>query len=564
MIIKKQTISFFILFCFGLLIKTVNAQNLNNLVETLATSLQTVEAAKQEYSQSLKLLENNYVNYSLTAIDAKGNTEEVIYNFSFGDIDINTVRSVTKKDVIIVQLLINSKQKLIKEVSNNGDKISYTDNLAFFAKNIDNARDLVDAIKNIIPTNETLEKNKLALTSYQDHINWLEKNVQDVDNVKTQIIQKIEGSTKNDGHIKLSTTINSKSKTKAIDAEFNLATLNPNSLMYKISGEEFFIQASNRRNIKAIKVFQDGVQQSYTNVIYFYCNSIENAKDLYKVLSQSIPLAEKALEASKPSINTTANAVSYLNKVIANISSNETSYTQSIEGDCVSKIIVKETNPKGSTDNLYTFNFSDINTDNIDYDSSKTQLFLEINTRKKAKFIRHLKNDELQNYTDSFKIYFENIEDALTAKEALQTITRNCEDYQGTPNVTSVSSGLEALKKEITIVKIGDDNFDQTFEIVSTNPYTVKLTEVFSNLKKSVEGIFEFGLADINPKNISIATAGKSTLVELNTNHLEKIIKTYEDGNIKSYSYKLAIQATDIENARNIAALLKQTIEQLK
>ncbi|KJD36468.1 hypothetical protein PW52_04755 [Tamlana sedimentorum] len=146
----------------------------------------------------------------------------------------------------------------------------------------------------------------------------------------------------------------------------------------------------------------------------------------------------------------------------------------------------------------------------------------------------------------------------------MQTITKNCEDYQGTPNVTSVSSGLEALNKEITIVKIGDDNFDQTFEIVSTNPYTVKLTEVFSNLKKSVEGIFEFGLADINPKNISIATAGKSALVELNTNHLEKIIKTYEDGNIKSYSYKLAIQATDIENARNIAALLKQTIEQLK
>ncbi|KJD33848.1 hypothetical protein PK35_03635 [Tamlana nanhaiensis] len=563
MINKKQYISFFTL-CFYLFVHTINAQSLSSLVETVASSLQTVEAAKLEYSQSLKLQENNYVNYTLNALDAKGNTNEVVYNFSFADVDVNTVRSLTKKDVIIVQLLINSKQKLIKEISNNGDKISYTDNIAFFAKNIDNARDLVDAIKKIIPTNETLEKNKLALHSYQDHVNWLEKNVQDVDNIKTQIIQKIEGSTKNDGHIKLSATINSKSKTKTIDAEFNLATLNPNSLMYKISGEEFYIQVSNRRNIKAIKVFEDGVQQSYTNIIYFYCSSIENAKDLYKVLSESIPLAEKALEASKPNISSTTNAVSYLNKVIANISSNETSYTQSIEGDCVSKIIVKETTPKGTTDNLYTFNFSDINTDNIDYDSSKTQLFVEINTRKKEKFIRHLKNDELQNYTDSFKIYFENIEDALTAKEALQSITKNCDDYNGAPHVTSVSSGLEALKKEITLVKIGDDNFDQTFEIVSTNPYTVKLTEVFSNLKKSVEGIFEFGLADINPKNIAIVTAGKAAMVELNTNHLEKIIKTYEDGNIKSYSFKLAIQATDIENARNIAALLKQTIEQLK
>ena len=269
------------------------AQQIDGHINSISEALQTVETSKVEYAQNLKLNTTNYVDYTLTEVDSKGNTEETTFNFSFSDIDINTVRTITKKDVILVQLIIKSKQKLIKKTSNNGDKVSYVDNASIYAKNIDNGRDLVEAIKKIIPINETLEKNKLALTNYKDHVDWLKSNIQNVDFTKNQIIQKIDASASNNGHIKLSTTINSKSKTATYDYEFNLATLNPNSLVFKISGDEFYIEASNRRNIKAVKAFKDGEQQNYTSKIRFYSGSIENAKDTYKVLKAIIPLAEK-------------------------------------------------------------------------------------------------------------------------------------------------------------------------------------------------------------------------------------------------------------------------------
>lgn len=564
MMTTKHNNRIFLFLIFTALSWSSIGQNLNSLVDTIAASLQTVEDSKFEYSQNLKLLSNNYVNYTVTSVDSKGKTEETAYNFSFADVDVNTVRSLTEKDVIVVQLLISGKQKLIKETTNNGEKVDYIDEVVFYAKNIENARNLVDAIKTLIPINDTLEKNKLALHTYDDHIIWLEENIQDVDFTKTQIVQKIVPGDVKNGHLKLSTTINSKSKTKAYDYEFNLATLNPNSVAFKISGDEFYIEASNRRNIKAIKAFEDGAQQNYTNDIRFYCTSVENAKDLHKVLTQTIPLAEKAFENTKPKITSTKEAITFLNQAIGSITSGETTYTQSIEGDCVTKIIIKEANPKETVDNTYSFNFNDINVDNIDYDSNKTELYVEVNTRKKSKFIRHVENNELQNYTDALKIYFNNIEDALTAKEALQNITKNCETYQGMASIKSIPSGLEALKNEITLVKIADDAFDQSFEVVSTSPYTVKLTSVFSNLKNSKETIYEFGLGDINPKNINIVTSGKEVMVELNTKHLEKIIKTYEDGEIKSYAYNIEIQATDIENARSIANLLKQVSEKIE
>ena len=177
-------------------------QNLRSQIEALSEELQTVQASKAEYAQSLKLNTTNYIDYTLTEVDSKGNAKETTYNFSFSDIDINTVRTVTKKDIIITQLLVSGKQKLIKKISNNGDKVSYVDNVFFFAKNIDNGRDLVEAIKKVIPVNQTLEENKLVLSGYKDHEAWLINHIQDVDFIKTQIIQKIEDATQNNGHIK--------------------------------------------------------------------------------------------------------------------------------------------------------------------------------------------------------------------------------------------------------------------------------------------------------------------------------------------------------------------------
>ncbi|MBR9916078.1 MAG: hypothetical protein GYB32_14900, partial [Algicola sp.] len=79
----------------------------------------------------------------------------------------------------------------------------------------------------------------------------------------------------------------------------------------------------------------------------------------------------------------------------------------------------------------------------------------------------------------------------------------------------------------------------------------------FSNTKKSEEQIFEFGIKDINSKSIEMITSGKNVVVEMSTKYFEKIIKTYEDGEIKSYGNEISIEASTIENAREIVNLLQ-------
>lgn len=534
----------------------VKAQEFDQKVEKIASNFETVEAAKAEFSQHIEVVSSGYVVLTVTEVDTKGDTEVVKYEFSFSDVDENTVRAITKKDIILVQLLINGKQKLIKKIEDGGDKISYVDELYLYAKDIDNGRSIADDIKALIPFNIELEKNKLSLSSYQDHLQWLKENIAEVDYIKRQYVQKLSNDSKQNGYAKLETIINEKSKSSNEDFEFNFAVLNPNSIDFKIKNEEFYIEVATRRNIKNIKTYENDVQDSFVNKVEFFAKSIENGKDIYKVLKAIIPLAEEAFSNAKPSIGTKTQAIGYLNSVIAQVASEDKAFTQSIKDDCVTDLQVNVVTSKGNEDNLYTFNFVDINPDNIDYDSQKDLLYVELHANQKSKFIKHMENGELQNYDDEFRIYVNSIEEAMIAKEAFQNIIKECESSIKMPEGLSENQGLQRLSEIVGIVKINDDNYEQTIELIDDESKTIRFTQILSNEKKSEEIVYEFGLKDINSKSVAMTTSGKNVLVEMSTKYFEKIIKTYKDGEIKSYGNKIVIEASSIENAREIVAIM--------
>ncbi len=533
------------------------SQNFKDGVNKISVQLESVEASKVQFSQSIKDISSGYVVFTLTELDAKGNTETINYEFSFADVDINTVRTITKKEVILVQLLVKGKQKLIKKTEISSDKISFTNELFLYAKNIDNGRVLVEEIKEIIPLNETIEKNKLALKNYNEHLQWLVNNVVEVDFSKKQYAQKLSHDSKQNGFAKLETTMSAKSKSQNFSYEFNFAVLNPNSINIKIKSDEFYIEVENRRSIKTIKAFENNVQKSFTNNIRFYASSLENGKDIYKVLKAIIPLAEDAFLKSKPNIETRTNAIDYLNKVAANISTADKAISQTIENGCVTEFNLKMSTSKVDDDHVYTFNFIDVNNDNIDFNSQKDLLFVGLGIKQRNKYIRHLKNGELQNYKESLRLYVNSVEEAMLVKEAIQNIIKDCKASVKNVGKLSEGQGVQKLSEIIGIVKVNDNSYEQSIELIDKESNVIKLTQIFSNLKKSEEIIYEFGLKDINPKSIIMKTSGRNVLVEMSTKYFEKIIKTYEDGEIKSYANKIVLQASSIENGREIISLFK-------
>lgn len=530
-----------------------NFESKVNKVESLLT---TVETGKLTLRQDLKLASDGLLVYTVHQENTKGKGTEVIYRFSFSDIDLNTVRSITNKDLIQVQLLVASKQNLIQVTSNNGDKIAYNKSLFLYAKNSNNANDIVEAIKALIPEAKKLEKNRLALKTYQDHLKWLLENIQDVELPNKQIIQHLEINSTFNTSIIFNQSIHVKSKSVSNVYTFNLATLNPNAITYKISGNELIISAATRRNVKCIKYITDGKQKNYVDDIKIYANSITNGKDIFKVLKATIPLAKERFKVSRPEVLSISQSIGFLNKAMENVTTIETRLTQSLSiNDNVTTFKLTELDPDKSVDYEYNFNFADVNGNNIDYSGIKDRLFVTLPTKKAVKFIRNSKNSESQNYTNKTIFFFNSIEDAVIGTEALQNLVKLFEGKISTQSYTytSVRAAIADIKDKLSKVEIGEDVYDVFVELLDPNTNTLKLTTVFSNLKKSKETILEFSLSDINTKNIAIVVSGKRVRVELNTKHLEKIIKTYVDGEIKPYRYKVEIETKDIESARRIA-----------
>lgn len=357
-------------------------------MEEIQGNLHTVETGKATFRQDLKASEDNTVQYNVVEIDSKGREREITYNFSFADIDVNTVRSLTQKDVIIVQLLVKGKQKLVKVNTDGGDKISYSSQLQLLATDSKNGHQLESLLKIIIPIALADEEKRLSLSGYNEHMSWLVNNLFAVELPNKQIIQKASGDNIS-GKFTLDQTFNLKNKSRNKLVELNLGILNPNSLAYKINGDEFIIGMESRRGINGFRFFEDGEQKNYTNRIELYANSIVNGKDIFNVLKKLIPLAQKSFEDNQVDVSSTDKALLFLNSVISEVGTSEESLIQNLTiTEQTTHFKVSENGRDESTEYIYQFNFADINVNNIDFDGQKNRLFVVLPTKKALNFIQ--------------------------------------------------------------------------------------------------------------------------------------------------------------------------------
>jgi hypothetical protein len=334
-------------------------------------------------------------------------------------------------------------------------------------------------------------------------------------------------------------------------------TINPNSILFNISGEEFSIELETRRKLKTIKLFEQGVQENYISAFAITCNSVETARDLQKVLKSLIPLSQAAFDKTIKKPGTVSEAIQMLNDLTQKVTVNETTITQNIAGDCVVAFTQSNVSDKGIKAEEYLFNFKDLNKNAVQYETKGKFVFLTIVTNAGAKFIKNTEDNEQKNYTDEFVLYTPEIEDAIAAQKAMEVIIELCSKEKETYAEGSKSQLIKRLTTSFSKVGINEKTYEQKITVKENNNASViDLIEV--STKSSKSKTYDFNLSDINPASVKMQTSGKSVTVVANTYYLEKIIQYYEDGEIENYQNEIEIQANSIENARRITTLLRK------
>lgn len=166
------------------------------------------------------------------------------------------MRQVTQKDVIKVVLTVKNKQKLIK-IAKNGEPQSYDDEVSMFAKDADQARQIVELIKKAIPLAEKITNSKLKLNGYQEMVTWLIDNVKNVAVGNKSYTQNLRPAAYV-GAITLIQIENDGKTAQQDEFTFNLADINLNAVNFKVNGNKFGLNFEMMQKTKSVKVTRDG------------------------------------------------------------------------------------------------------------------------------------------------------------------------------------------------------------------------------------------------------------------------------------------------------------------
>ncbi|WP_139957278.1 hypothetical protein [Flavicella sediminum] len=526
-----------------------------NVLASLQKNMPEINTEKKTFVQEIYESAANTVTFKSKVTDVKGKSEETELSFNFSDIDIHSVRPITKGDVISIQLIVNGNQKLIK-VNEENKKIFYTSKFEILAKDINNARILSDFIKEIIPFSVTISEKTLGLTGYTDRLNYLVDHIKNVSLIKKAYNQTFSIDTEVAGNVKLEITKSAGSKVNTEVYSFNIATLNANSISFKIKMDEILISLGTRRNLKTIKVAEDGVQKNYVNSIEIIASSIENGKNLVAVLKELIPLGEIEFKKNIPSINSVDEGLVFVNSLIEKIVHKDESVFQKMSTDCVTSFEKKQETLKKSTLSNYTFSFLDLVSQNVDFKISGTEIKVLLDLGHK--YVQVKEDGQVKNYISEVEIETNSVEHAIIMTDVLKQVIDKCKEAKKDIVLPSAKAGIEMIVKEIQSLRIDAIQYDQelTFSKNSVGGFLLKLKQIETSPKKSKESIYEFNLSDIDQRSVEIKISGNKVFIEFSTKFMEKIIKTYQDGVSKNYTNSLTVLCTDVENARRMKEIL--------
>jgi len=402
----------------------IQSQDFNSQIGTFESNLKTVKSNKKEFNQTVEIIQDGVIKITIEEVDNKGKTALKVFEFNTSDISKGSVKKVVKKDIVFLQMKTKNKQKLIKQTTNS-EKVSYVDNIKIYAEDITNARELISSFTESIPIAKMITDNRLNLSTYNEYLNWLNNNISEVGLTKTEITQSFKENSEFIGSVTYDKTSATEKATEKESFVFNLLTLNPKAITYKVSGEGFNISIETKKAKKVIKYFENGEQTKFINKFLIACKDVEQARDLRKVLKNIIPLAKKQFTNSIKSITNINDGLAQINTVIGSFGVNNSTVKQAIKGDCIVDFDLSIDADK-SENHHYNFSFSDIDSNKINYTSKGNFLIVNLFTKGGEPFIKHVGDDEKSSYIKTIKLYTPSIEKIIILKKTLKGILKLC------------------------------------------------------------------------------------------------------------------------------------------
>ncbi|MGK0363965.1 MAG: hypothetical protein ACI85O_001019 [Saprospiraceae bacterium] len=531
------------------------SDNISTLMQQLSQEVTTVDTKKYTYEQSLTYDEKfpNQATLEAARVDSKGKSKAQTYQFNLSEFDKNSVRKDNVKDVIVVQLNVEKKQKFIGTFS-DGERDKYVNELEIIGTDVDNIRAIMDLLKKIIPLAKEIPPAEPLPATFDSRMAWLQKNVTDAEKDGKPISQKITAESQSyRTRLVFESEAEAKKESKVETYKFNLIDLKGKKMKLDIKGKNIFLSVN--ASEKYIRYEKNGELNNFQDDFKIYVSNIEVGKNIVKVL-------QALIEESPKEVNEIANKAL---SEITTASDGKTTYLQKMRGQCLMTFETSGEGKKGKTTTEKSiFNYDDLNAKSVKIKVSKRTILVNVETEKSKKLINNFEDGELQNYSNKISIRGSSIENARLIKKELETKIKDCEGKSDCAMLSEETNALMTfVKDQIKDIEIGSKAYGQLLESTDEKPNQWKFTRTEAKKKETEERAYIFNLADIDPKRIDFEVSKKEVTLVLQTNKKEEVIKSYKNSEPDDYEKSIKIYVADIATVRNLVCALKTAIEKL-
>ena len=553
---RGKTVFLFLslLFISGAL--TVKAEN--DKFEWLSNFNDTVSAGNSSYVQTFMVDDEKecLLSFTIMKISKKGKTDKDVYYFPLSELDENTVSFNISGKMVTVTVNTVKKQKFILNYKN--DKfMGYKNTFMFYAKNVDQAKMIVGDFKKQIPVcRSTIEK----WSSIDEALNFIKNNVKGVSLNGKTMEQSFSVNEKTPWLGEL-TQASPEAKANSLNSYiFNFSDINPVGIVLKVSGKTLSVELPVRGNAKYIKYKKDSIQQNYISKVSVPVSDPEHARKLIHAFEYVVDKTQK----KQPEWQNVDEAVNYVKSGLKVLNMGSYTYWQEFSYNANDGKGVVTSFNKNSKDYVqkeeYIFYFSDINAGNVDAKINGKTVNVVLPVTDGKKFVKTIKNRQLQNYGSRVKIVLEDLDSARNYVNAIRYIVSNSPD--GIIPWRDKEAAIQWIQENTGTVSIDGTEISQKIKIDNSEPYKVVLDVLTTTEKDKKDETFEFYIHDISSGSVSMNIVGKRISIKLNSGK-KKLIRYTLNGDQKNYLSGISVLTDDVRKAKNMVEALNFLVSEV-
>jgi len=393
----------------------------------------------------------------------------------------------------------------------------------------------------------------------------IQQQVKEVQTEKYTYVQTLEYDEEKPYQItyNLVAVSNKKGDSKTFTYHFNLGDIAANQVRWN-SKNGMKIMMKTIRQQPLIQYFEEGEQQNYESEINIYCENIDNARIVEKLLKSAIPIAKKTWEESVELPQELKPLLNWLQVEVGQVNVGDKSIEQSLSlsPDYPDRIAleVTETDAKGKVENyVQRWSFGDIHNPSLKMNIKGKLVFVEAKTQRTLKYIEQIDEEGNKSFESSFRLYTESPDKAaalLLALDKILSLARKAQQAR----MQEVSTPADALTNLVDLIQpfeLSESRYTQQLSPDCLSTYTIEMQE--KNKDKSEQ--YQFHFEDFNPSTIKVKIRKSLLEVEVGTKQKKKFIQVVDNESI-AYQNKLSLKLPDVETARKTVHLLKMVIEE--